>query len=63
MRRPKLLPCGEHYPFHACGACAGLPRLRAMEERAAGPITALVVVDDARRPIGVLHLHDCLKAG
>lgn len=33
MRRPKLLPCGEHYPFHACGACAGLPRLRAMEER------------------------------
>ena len=34
MRRPKLLPCGEHYPFHACGACAGLQRLRAMEERA-----------------------------
>jgi glycosyltransferase involved in cell wall biosynthesis len=33
MRRPKLLPCGEHYPFHACGACAGLSRLRAMEER------------------------------
>ena len=33
MRRPRLLPCGEHYPFHACGACAGLARLRAMEER------------------------------
>src|SRR5947207_1255539 len=33
MRRPKLLPCGEHYPFHACGTCAGLLRLRAMEER------------------------------
>ena len=33
MRRPKLLPCGEHYPFHACGACAGLARLRAMDER------------------------------
>jgi arabinose-5-phosphate isomerase len=37
--------------------------VRAMEERAAGPITALVVVDDARQPIGVLHLHDCLRAG
>ncbi len=37
--------------------------VRAMEERPAGPITALVVVDDARRPIGVLHLHDCLRSG
>jgi arabinose-5-phosphate isomerase len=35
--------------------------VRAMEERPAGPITALVVVDEARRPIGVLHLHDCLR--
>jgi hypothetical protein len=32
-----------------------------MEERPAGPITALVVVDDRNRPIGVLHLHDCLR--
>jgi arabinose-5-phosphate isomerase len=37
--------------------------VRAMEERPAGPITALVVVDEGRRPIGVLHLHDCLRAG
>jgi arabinose-5-phosphate isomerase len=37
--------------------------VRAMEEREAGPITALVVVDEARQPIGVLHLHDCLRAG
>jgi arabinose-5-phosphate isomerase len=36
--------------------------VRAMEERAEGPITSLVVVDDAREPIGVLHLHDCLRA-
>jgi arabinose-5-phosphate isomerase len=35
--------------------------VRAMEERPAGPITALVVVDAARRPLGVLHLHDCLR--
>src|SRR5262245_16521555 len=34
LRRPQLLPCGEHYPFHGCGACAGLPSLRAMDERA-----------------------------
>jgi len=37
--------------------------VRAMEERPAGPITALVVVDQAERPVGVLHLHDCLRTG
>lgn len=26
-------------------------------------ITALVVLDETRRPVGVLHLHDCLEAG
>lgn len=36
--------------------------VRMMEERPAGPITALIVIDDDRRPLGVLHLHDCLKA-
>jgi arabinose-5-phosphate isomerase len=37
--------------------------VRTMEVHEPGPITALVVIDDRRRPIGVLHLHDCLKAG
>jgi arabinose-5-phosphate isomerase len=37
--------------------------VRQMEERPAGPITALVVVDGAGTPVGVLHLHDCLRAG
>jgi len=37
--------------------------VRMMEERPAGPITALVVVDEARIPVGVLHLHDCLRSG
>jgi len=37
--------------------------VRAMEERPEGPITALVVVDGTRRPLGVLHLHDCLRGG
>jgi arabinose-5-phosphate isomerase len=37
--------------------------VRAMEERPEGPITALVVVDAVRRPLGVLHLHDCLRSG
>jgi len=37
--------------------------VRSMEERPAGPITALVVVDEDRMPVGVLHLHDCLRAG
>jgi len=34
-----------------------------MEQRDAGPITVLVVVDDERRPVGVLHIHDILRAG
>jgi arabinose-5-phosphate isomerase len=37
--------------------------VREMEERPAGPVTALVVVDEAGRPVGVLHLHDCLRGG
>ncbi len=37
--------------------------VRAMEERPGGPITALVVVDGARKATGVLHLHDCLRGG
>jgi arabinose-5-phosphate isomerase len=37
--------------------------VRAMEERPTGAITALVVLDAGRRPEGVLHLHDCLRAG
>lgn len=37
--------------------------VRQMEEHQPGPITALVVIDAQRRPIGVLHLHDCLRAG
>ena len=27
------------------------------------PITALFVVDAASRPIGILHIHDLLRAG
>jgi arabinose-5-phosphate isomerase len=26
-------------------------------------ITSLMVVDDERRPVGILHIHDCLRAG
>ncbi len=37
--------------------------VRIMEDRPQGPITALVVVDEQRRALGVLHLHDCLRAG
>ncbi len=34
--------------------------LRMMNERG---ITALFVVDEARRPVGILHVHDLLRAG
>ena len=26
-------------------------------------ITTLIVVDGAQKPVGILHLHDCLRAG
>ena len=32
-----------------------------MENNPGGPITSLVVVDEAHRVQGVLHLHDCLR--
>jgi len=35
--------------------------VRRMEERPGGAITSLIVVDAERRPVGVLHLHDCLR--
>lgn len=37
--------------------------LRLMEERPEGPITLLIVVDDHGRPVGLLHIHDVLRAG
>jgi arabinose-5-phosphate isomerase len=37
--------------------------VRQMEDHAGGAITALIIVDEAQRPLGVLHLHDCLRAG
>jgi len=37
--------------------------LRLMERRPQGPVTLLIVVDDERRPVGLLHIHDVLRAG
>jgi arabinose-5-phosphate isomerase len=37
--------------------------VRRMEENPGGAITALVIVDAERRPVGLLHLHDCLRVG
>jgi arabinose-5-phosphate isomerase len=34
--------------------------LKIMEDR---KITTLVIVDEHRRPTGVIHLHDLLRAG
>jgi len=35
---------------------------KALEVMEAWQITSLVIVDDARRPVGVIHLHDILRA-
>ena len=37
--------------------------VRIMEDRPQGPITALIVVDEREQALGVLQLHDCLRAG
>ena len=40
-----------------------LTALRLMEQRAQGPVTLLIVTDGDRRPVGLLHIHDVLRAG
>ncbi len=35
----------------------------ALSEMNGRKITNLFAVDDARRPVGILHIHDCLRAG
>jgi len=37
--------------------------LRMMEERKRGPVTLLLATDDENRPVGLLHIHDVLRAG
>jgi Mg/Co/Ni transporter MgtE len=34
-----------------------------MEENSPRPITCLFVLDSARKPVGIIHLHDILKTG
>jgi arabinose-5-phosphate isomerase len=41
----------------------GLLAALALEEMEAHSITQLVVVDDLQRPVGMVHLHDLVKAG
>lgn len=33
LRRPRYEACAQHFPYSGCGACAGLLRLRAMDDR------------------------------
>ena len=40
-----------------------LNALRMMEQRAEGPVTLLIVTDAESRPVGLLHIHDVLRAG
>lgn len=37
--------------------------LRMMEKRKEGPVTLLLVVDPENKPVGLLHIHDVLRAG
>lgn len=40
-----------------------LSALRMMEQRKRGPVTLLLATDDDGRPVGLLHIHDILRAG
>ncbi len=40
-----------------------LSALRMMEQRKRGPVTLLLATDDENRPVGLLHIHDILRAG
>ncbi len=40
-----------------------LSALRMMEQRAEGPVTLLIVTDGENKPLGLLHIHDILRAG
>jgi len=53
----------SHTPTTIAPGALVASAVRIMEDRPAGPITALVVVDEKRRVLGVVHLHDCLRAG
>ena len=48
------------HPKLVAGDALAATALEIME--ASGPITNLVIVDDDRRPVGVIHLHDILRA-
>ena len=37
--------------------------LRMMEERKRGPVTLMLAVDEENHPVGLLHIHDVLRAG
>jgi len=41
----------------------GILAVVALEEMEAFKITQLVVVDEEHRPVGIVHLHDLVKAG
>jgi len=51
--RPSTIGAGE----------LAIRALRLMERREGGAITLLIVVDDDGRPVGLLHIHDILRAG
>jgi glycosyltransferase involved in cell wall biosynthesis len=44
LRRPGFQACGEHFPYAGCGPCAGLSRMRAMNERTALASAARVIL-------------------
>ena len=47
-------------PITVQGHSSAASAVHIMQER---KITAVFVVDEGKRPLGVLHIHDCLQAG
>ena len=68
LRRPQMKACPEHFPFAGCGECAGLTRLRAMDERSelarrARAVIAHSQVGRARLQAGLQRTVDLIDYG
>jgi arabinose-5-phosphate isomerase len=52
-----------HSPRTTRADVLAIKALKQMELNKPGPITQLFVLDDDERPVGVIHIHDIIRAG
>ena len=57
------LPAGDVMTRHAADGGAGRPGVGGAGHHGAARIVAMPVVDENQRMVGVVHLHDLMRAG